>query len=278
MAEDTEGKTAPQLPALTTPSDAAPSDATPTARRSEWRRPADPFEAVARFVSSGLFFMIVGGVFLTIAFHTMGRTHAAMSFVLVVVGVAILLYGTGTQSMGEFDSGENAEKVARYKIALAGGAGALAFAVAAGIISFSAQMKQAFQIEQKYVRLHIKGKGYQPDDIGLYVPDIRINGNPVPAVRRGDYIEVYAPYLLNADTVKFEIRARLHLVEKAGALRPTAERVFTIVLDTKGNVEEGAAKSKYAIDAGYDFPRYALTELIDLSDDENVRVAGFAPQ
>jgi hypothetical protein len=252
--------------------------ATADQQHHEWKRPADAYEAAARFFSSGIFFMIVGAIFLGIAYFTMTRTHAAMSFVLVVVGVAILLYGTGTQSMGQFDSGQNAEKVARYKVVLAGGAGVLAFCVAAGIIKFSGEMKSAFQIEQKYLRLHISGKGYQSDDIGRYVPDIRINGIAVPAARRGDHIEVYAPYLLSPDPVKFEIRVRLHLVEKAGTLRQVAENVYFVTLKPNGEVDDGAAPGKYVIEAGYDFPRFTLKVPVDLSDDENQRVAGVAPQ
>ena len=222
--------------------------------------------------------MIVGTMFLWIAFGTMGSTHAAMSFVFVVVGVAILLYGTGTQGMGQFDSGQTAEQVARYKVALAGGAGAIAFCVAAGIIAFSHQMKDAFQIEQKYLRLHIKGSGYVPEDIGLYLPDIRINGNPAPAVRRGDYIEVYAPYVLNSTSSTFEVRAKLHLIEPTGLLRKKAEHVYNIVLKSNRNIEEdGKAAGSYATDAGYDFPRYTLKKLIELKDDER-RVSGEVPK
>jgi hypothetical protein len=237
------------------------------------------FDLASRFSSSGLFFMIIGGIFLWISFETMGKTHTAMSFVFVVVGVAILLYGTGTQGMGQFDSGKNAEKVARYKVALAGGAGVIAFCVAGGIIAYSERIRSAFQVEQKYLRLHIKGKSQNPDDIGRYLPDVRINGNPVPAVRRGDYIEVYAPYRLFAESARFEVRARLRLVDPAGSLRERAEDAYTIILKVNGNIEDdGKPVGTYSIEAGSDFPRYTLQRHIDLRDDDLVRVGGVAPQ
>jgi len=94
------------------------SKPTPTSPLPERKTPpvsGSIFDLTTRFTSSGLFFMIVGAIFLYVAFNTMGRTHAAMSFVFVVVGVAILLYGTGTQGIGDFDSGERAEQVARYR-------------------------------------------------------------------------------------------------------------------------------------------------------------------
>src|SRR5688500_12353979 len=71
-------------------------------------------ESITQLTVSVFFFMIVGSIFLYFAYDTLGRAHAAMSCVFVVVGVAILLYGTGTQGIGEFNPGENAEKVARY--------------------------------------------------------------------------------------------------------------------------------------------------------------------
>lgn len=232
---------------------------------------------IARFPTSGLFFMIVGAIFLYISFVTMGRTHAAMSFVFVVVGVAILLYGTGTQGIGNFDSGERAEKVARYKVAMAGGAGVIAFCVAAGIIAFSSQMKQAFRIEQQYLRLQIHGKGYERSDIGLYVPDVRINGARVPAVRREDYIEVYVPYIRGSDEeTTFEIKAKLILPHPAGLLRADPDASYNVVLKSDGSivVDNVDNHEKYVIDSGYDFPRYTLKKPIDLTDPQKKQVAG----
>jgi hypothetical protein len=127
-------------------------------------------------------------------------------------------------------------------------------------------MKSAFQIEQKYLRLHIKGKGFVTDDIGLYLPDVRINGNPVPAVRRGDYIEVYAPYVLNAETASFEIRAKLYLADPTPDLRDRASGEYRLLMKINGDIEEdGTASGTFTEEAGYDFPRYTLRKIIDLS-------------
>src|SRR5262249_39091472 len=112
-------------------------------------------EWLIAFPSSGLFFMIIGGAILWEAYATMGTAHSAMSFILVVVGVAILLYGTGTQGIGQWSSGQPSEQLASYKVAMAGGAGVIAFCVAGGIIAFRTQIKEAFRIEQGYMRFQI---------------------------------------------------------------------------------------------------------------------------
>lgn len=234
---------------------------------------------VMRFLSSGIFFMIVGTIFLGFAYHTMGQTHSAMSFVFVVVGVAILLYGTGTQGIGEFNSSDNVDKVAKYKVALAGGAGVLAFCVAGGIIAFSPAIKSAFQVEQKYVRFYIKGKGYQSDDIGRYIPDVRINGNPVPAVRRGDYIEVYAPYIPTRQPARFEIKAKLRLIEALAGLLQMTDAEYTVEVDKDGNVFEGGTLiGKYAAESGLDFPWYRLQTPIGLNDTAVPLSNGYVPK
>jgi hypothetical protein len=101
---------------------------------------------ISSFFSSGFFFLLLGGVLLFVAQDRMSTNHAGITFVLVVLGVALLLYGTGTQGMGQFNSGAGAG----YNIAIAGGAGIVAFVVAYGIIKYSTDMRDAFQPERKF--------------------------------------------------------------------------------------------------------------------------------
>ena len=144
------------------------------------------------FLSSGVFFMIVGAVALLAAFLTMGTTHASFTFVLVVVGVAILLYGTGTQGAGNFETVAGEMK---YKIGVAGGAGILAFAVGIGIVEKSADIRDAFQIEKKYARLIFRDEGDGVGKLTDYVPEIYVNGLPVPSQRDGESIVALIPFL-----------------------------------------------------------------------------------
>jgi hypothetical protein len=144
-----------------------------------------------RFCSSGLFFIFLGVILLFIAQWSMGIAHAGMSFVLVVLGVAVLLYGTGTQGMGELKTDSSA---AKYNVAIAGGAGVLAFCVAIGIIWYSPKMRDAFQTEKKFVRVHIKSSDGL-SNIPSYAPLFEIDGVQIPAARRGNLIEVFVPYL-----------------------------------------------------------------------------------
>ena len=195
------------------------------------------------FLSSGFFFMIVGAVALVAAFLTMGTTHASFTFVLVVVGVAILLYGTGTQGAGNFESVAGEMK---YKIGVAGGAGILAFAVGIGIVEKSADIRDAFQIEKKYARLIFRDQGDGVANLADYVPEISVDGVPVPSQRNGEYIVAYVP--LDANPGDRVISATFYYVgsEENKLLKHKAT-----------HKENRPVKSdKITIDdAGFDFPR-----------------------
>jgi len=188
-------------PAGDAPATAAASDGKQhKARHSNPNRPEPPQTLWDHFwqaVSSGLFFMIVGTGFLAVANYTMGSAHSSFSFVLVVVGVAILLYGTGTQGIGQFHSHVGA---ATYRVALAGGAGVLAFCVGIGIVWKANDIKDAFQIEKKYLRVVIQpdvSDGVSQTIFSNYVANISFDGESVPVARRGNTVEALVYYYLN---------------------------------------------------------------------------------
>src|SRR5262249_933268 len=112
--------------------------------------PPSKWDRFNQFTSSGLFFMLIGATFLVVAALTLNTSHATFSFVLVVVGVAVLLFGTGTQGVGEAEA-------PGYKVAIAGGAGIIAFCVGWGIIHYAEEIKTVFQVEKKYVRVTLVG-------------------------------------------------------------------------------------------------------------------------
>jgi hypothetical protein len=195
-----------------------------------------------------LFFMVVGCAFLLAAALTMGRTHAAFTFVLVVLGVAILLYGTGTQGMGQLTSEANA---AKYNIGIAGGAGIIALAVAFGIVEKSEKMKTAFQIEKKYVRVILAPQNDGVSTFDSYVPEItKIDGTPVPALRRGEIVELFVPYFESEREIGLTLSAVLHNIEPSTrnqALSPRVKKVFIINI---------APENFDVSDGSLDWPRY----------------------
>jgi hypothetical protein len=85
--------------------------------------------------------------------------HSSFSFVTVVLGIGILLYGTGSQGVGDYKFKSNHAGV--INVAIVGGAAIITFCVAFGMIYFQNEIKTAFQIERKYFVLRI-----EPNDDG----------------------------------------------------------------------------------------------------------------
>lgn len=213
------------------------------------------------FVSSGFFFMIVGAAALWFAFASMGNTHTSFTFVLVVVGVAVLLYGTGTQGVGNFETTAGA---AKYKLGIAGGAGVLAFAVGYGIVEKAPDIKRAFQIEKRYLRL-----SFSPsfkDGVSTfdgYVPEVIIDGVGAPVYRSGDGFVAFASYFENRELSKIRVLAKLHYVGPEE--RRNKSLLSNVLFDQTIDIDH----TKPTIDDGsYDFPRYPEVFEVAMARDE----------
>jgi hypothetical protein len=220
----------------------------PGAQAESEKPPTPELLGIERFFSSGIFFILMGSIFLCFSYLTMGRTHSSFSFVLVVIGVAVLLYGTGTQGMGQFAWDEGS---AKYKVAMAGGAGVLALVIAFGIVWKSEDIKTAFQIEKKYMKVIIEPAedGITRSVFSKYVAEITIDGEAVPAVRRNGTIEAYVDYFDNTNK-------QVNLVVDVYQVKP----------EDRGPFEKPVAIASYPInisqtsweinDGGLDFPLY----------------------
>ena len=205
------------------------------------------------FFSSGPFFILLGLGLLVTAALGLGVVHTTFSFVLVVLGIAILLYGTGTQGMARFDTDANS---ARYNVALAGGAGVLAFCVALGIVKYYDKMQLAFNLQTKYVIAVLKPKKDGSSTFENYFHRFDIEGNPVPAMTSGDNILVFVPFRESqGDAIQRVTYTLKHTdtLHRSSLLREKLTAEFQIKLaDAKpGN-------------GGYDFPLLRLEPPIDM--------------
>jgi hypothetical protein len=226
-------------------------------------------DLVVRFSSSGVFFMIIGAILLREAYETVGKTHSAISFVFVVTGVAILLFGTGTQGIGRLDTGQDMARALQYQAVLAGGAGVIAFCVAAGMIAFPNQIKMAFLPSQSYIRLLIDGDSGFPRDLDNYRLDAIIDGTRVPTVQHENHIEIFAPFLPTSGEKSFNLVLRLQAVAQPdprfATLLPSPEGSYPIVIRNDQTVLlNGKAAGKYSFDAT-DFPQYNIPDPIKIA-------------
>jgi hypothetical protein len=207
----------------------APASPSPT---SWW----DRFSA---FFATGIFFVCLGAGFLLVAFKTMGGVHGAFSFVLVVLGVAILLYGTGTHGMGSFYGDQS---YAKYRVALAGGAGVLAFATGFGMALYGKQMQDVFDIENKHLMVFLMptndGLSGNETTIGNYMVQFYVDGTPIPSMAESNKFVGFIPYRDRdmGKEKKLAVTYRLYAKEQKlldRSLVPSKEGTFVVTLDKK---------------------------------------------
>jgi len=127
---------------------------------------------------SGLFFIFLGLAILYYASEHLGVAHVTYSFVLVVLGIALILYGTGTQGMATL----NLDPVAAAKInaGLVGGAGAIAMIVGFGLAYFNKDIRQTFSVDRKHIIIPVAPKSSETD-LSAYLFEFARGGERLPA-------------------------------------------------------------------------------------------------
>ena len=196
-------------------------------------------------LGSGAFFMLIGGGLLLVAARSMGSVHAAFSFVLVVLGCAILLFGTGTQGVGEFTSPGSEATAFKYKVGIAGGAGVLALAIGLGMVKEQKNIRDVFQIEKRYVRVQLSPKPDQVSTFAGFVAEAHTTtGTPVPTIHPTDnLIELIIPYLENQARDDITVDVQLKNVGHNVALSASVPTIVHVnmstgkLIDTTGSLD-----------------------------------------
>src|SRR4051794_15932277 len=106
------------------------------------------------FFATPLFFILLGSAFLIAAFRLMEDTHPSFVFLLAILGISIVLYGTGSQGVG---SAEFKDAIP-VKVAVAGGAGVLAAVFGFGILWQSERVSQVFKTSRQYGLVVLKNE------------------------------------------------------------------------------------------------------------------------
>jgi hypothetical protein len=213
-----------------------------------------PPSRLERFCSSGVFFILLGGLLLLAAyFGLVGGVHSSFSFVLVVLGMATLLYGTGTQGAGRLES---ATAAAKYNVAIAGGAGVLALAIGFGMIEYGPQMQRAFGVETRYVVAMLRPHADGASRFSGYWAEFDVDGVAIPSVRRGDVIMAFVPYFDTQVAATKRVSYRILPQDpqiRDPALKPSVNDTFELPLSRINRRNSGV-----------DFPIYDEVPPIDM--------------
>ncbi|WP_224407298.1 hypothetical protein [Afifella sp. IM 167] len=167
--------------------------------------------AALSFSESGIFFILLGAVVLWIAFttHADPATHSAFTFVFVVLGVALVLYGTGTQSTGRFEAPPGQRFV--VQASLAGGAGVIALLLGYGMLEKYPEIRAAFASQSNYVVVPIRPRDELGNEIILddFAIEVRFHDENVPVYRQGRSFLALMPVpstaLDQSRSIKFDV-------------------------------------------------------------------------
>ncbi len=120
--------------------------------------------SIQTFVGSAFFHILLGCAFLVAADRLTDRSHPSLVFLLAVLGVSIVLFGTGTQGIGSAD----VPGVVPLKVYIAGGAGVLAAVFGFGILWQAEHVQSIFSKKVNYglIQLDVKRKQNAGDNLG----------------------------------------------------------------------------------------------------------------
>ena len=142
------------------------------------------FEALKAFFGSPFFFILLGIGFLLATYYYMDRTHPTFLFLLAILGVSIVLYGTGTQGVGTAQF-----KEVPVTVFVAGGAGVLAAVVGLGVVWQGERIQTVFSrarqfglvilennsgVKRNLNRLYISAKAQDGRDLHLISTDTKV--------------------------------------------------------------------------------------------------------
>jgi hypothetical protein len=145
------------------------------------------------FSKSGFFFILLGCGFLYFAYRVLYHVHPTFVFILALLGMSIVLFGTGTQSLGSGEFTEPGSK-AKAKFYLAGGAGVLAGLFGFGAVMGSDKIVKVFQDSSGYALVVFEINN--PTGIQLPLATVSTSlrsGLKLPMIVRDTSIDVLVP-------------------------------------------------------------------------------------
>ena len=167
-------------------------------------KPQEVFEYVGRavtalygeikgFFGSPVFFILLGCAFLYMAGQLLhgAAVHPSFIFLLAILGVSIVLYGTGTHGVGTAEM-----KDFPIKVAVAGGAGVLAAIFGYGVIWKSQDIEKVFKTTREYAVVVLKNETKDLDlrDLTkLRVSARAWDGRNLHVLSKSDQIEILLP-------------------------------------------------------------------------------------
>lgn len=149
------------------------------------------YSELKAFFATPFWYLLLGCLFLIVgyALSAHGRTHSALVFIVVIMGVTLVLYGTGTQAAGTAGGG-------KWNVAIAGGAGVLALVLGFSVVEKRREIGEVFNRQRDYalVRLKLPNSTEIPVDLGKFDVQAHLSGHmPLPLAKTSEWVEILVP-------------------------------------------------------------------------------------
>jgi len=123
------------------------------------------YDEIKSFFGSPIFFILFGTFFLYCALVLLNETHSSFIFILAVLGLAVVLFGTGSHAVA---SGNLSQPTSgTFSVGIAGGAAALAAIFGFGIVYLEAGIQEFFKrtVDYGFFELTTTGTANQTLDL-----------------------------------------------------------------------------------------------------------------
>jgi hypothetical protein len=159
------------------------------------------YDQIKLFFSSPTFFILLGCFFLYCGFILLDQTHAAFVFILTILGISMIFFGTGSQAVA---SAELPQRVSgKFSAGIAGGAAALAAIFGYGTILLEERIQGFFQRTVDYGFLELTTDDSNSPNINLDDHTITANmpdGRPLPILKQTSKLQILVPRYTRHDT------------------------------------------------------------------------------
>jgi hypothetical protein len=152
------------------------------------------YSEIKSFFASPLFFILFGTLFLYCGVVLLDETHSGFVFILAVLGIALILFGTGSQAVASGVLPD--ETPGRLSVGIAGGAAVLAAIFGYGIVHFEPGIQDFFKrtIDYGFFELTTTGTSNQTIDLDQHIVSANTDdGRPLHLWKETNRVHIIVP-------------------------------------------------------------------------------------
>jgi hypothetical protein len=152
------------------------------------------YDEFKSFFSSPAFFILLGGFFIYCGLVLLDQTHSAFVFILAILGISMILFGTGSQAVAAADL--PSATAGKINLSIAGGAAALAAIFGYGTVYLAPGIHDFFKRTVDYGFLELSTRNSPIPNLNLDELTVTANfadGRPLHVWKRTSQVQIMVP-------------------------------------------------------------------------------------